>query len=214
MAAFEETWRRIVSPMPPGQRERLAASVSCFLDGCFAEITSRAADRVLDYESYMCTRRNSVGGKMYFLLAEHGLQIDLTDDLPGHLPGNGPLGDLIATALDYLILTNDLFSFRAECIKNDFVNAVSAFIYQDGLGLQGAIDKLCDVIDTREREFLAKRDQTPRRSDRATTRRAGVRGGTRLHDVGQSPLVVSDAPLPLPRPRLERLDLRNRHPAP
>jgi hypothetical protein len=106
----------------------------------------------------MCTRRNSVGGKMYFLLAEHGLQIDLTDDLPGPLPGDGPLGDLIATALDYLILANDLFSFRAECSKNDFANAVSAFIFQDGLDLKGAIDKLCDVIDTREREFLVKRD--------------------------------------------------------
>jgi len=158
-AAFEETWRRIVSPMPPGQRERFAASVGCFLDGCFSEITSRAAGRVLDYENYMRTRRNSVGGKMYFLLAEHGLRIDLTDDLRGPLPGDGPLGDLIATTLDYLILTNDLFSFRAECSKNDFVNAVSAFVFQDGLSLQGAIDKLCDVIDTGEREFLAKRDQ-------------------------------------------------------
>lgn len=157
--AFEEIWWRIVSPMPAGQRQRFAASVDCFLDGCFAEITSRAADKVLDYETYMCTRRNSVGGKMYFLLAEHGLRIDLTDDLPGPLPGGGPLGDLIATALDYLILSNDLFSFRAECSKEDFVNAVSAFISQDGLSLQGAIDKLCHVIDTREREFLAKRDQ-------------------------------------------------------
>lgn len=114
-AAFEETWRRIVSPMPRGQRERFAASVGCFLDGCFSEITSRAAGRVLDYETYMCTRRNSVGGKMYFLLAEHGLRIDLTDDLTGPLPGDGPLGDLIATALDMLRWSMLRWPGRARC---------------------------------------------------------------------------------------------------
>ncbi|MDQ3988124.1 MAG: hypothetical protein M3291_02800 [Actinomycetota bacterium] len=113
-----------------------------------------------------------------------------------------------------MILTNGLFSFRAECIKNDFVNAVSAFIYQDGLDLQGAIDKLCDVIDTREQEFLAKRDQllagaTGQRPDvQAYVAALGYMMSGNLHWSYLTP------PLPRPRPRLERLDLRNRHPAP
>jgi hypothetical protein len=155
--AFEDAWLRITSPMPAGQARRFAASVDCFLNGCLAEVGSRAAGRILDFETYMRTRHDSVGGKMYFLLAEHGLGIDLTDALPGSLPGTGPLGELTATALDYLILTNDLFSFRAECTKGDFVNAVSAFVLHDGLSLQGSIDKLCEVIDARECDFLAQR---------------------------------------------------------
>lgn len=156
-APFEEIWSRITSQMSPRQRERFAASVICFIDGCFSEVRSRAAGRVFDYDTYMATRRNSVGGKMYFVLVEYGLLIDLADDLPGPLPGTGALGELIGTTLDYLILTNDLFSFRAECAKNDYVNAVSAFIVQDGLSLQGAIDKVCEVADDHERKFLAQR---------------------------------------------------------
>lgn len=91
------------------------------------------------------------------MLVEYGLLIDLAGDLPGPLPGEGALGELIGKALDYLILTNDLFSFRAECAKGDYVNAVAAFIVQDGLSLQGAIDRVCEVADTCEREFLAQR---------------------------------------------------------
>ncbi|MGH3912607.1 MAG: terpene synthase family protein [Pseudonocardiaceae bacterium] len=157
VAPFEELWSRIAVRMPPRQRDRFAASVACFVDGCFSEVRSRAEGRVLDYETYMATRRNSAGGKMYFVLVEYGLNVDLTDDLPGPLPGAGALGELIGTTLDYLILTNDLFSFREECAKNDYVNSVPALIVQDGLDLQGAIDKVCEVADDYERKFLAQR---------------------------------------------------------
>jgi hypothetical protein len=106
----------------------------------------------------MSTRRDSVGGKMYFVLVEYGLLIDLAEDLPGPLPGAGALGELIGSTLDYLILTNDLFSFRAECAKDDYVNAVAAVIVQDALSLQGAIDKVCEVADEYEEDFLARRE--------------------------------------------------------
>lgn len=156
---FQELWLRIAPQMPYEQQERFASSVACFVDGCFAEVSSRTANQVLDYEAYMDIRRNSVGGKMYFVLVEYGLGIDLTADLPGPLPGGGPLGRLIGLALDYLILTNDLFSFRAECVKDDFVNAVSAFMHHEGLSLQAAVDKLCVVADDLEQEFLAQREE-------------------------------------------------------
>lgn len=155
---FEEIWLRISSQMNFAQRERFASSVICFVDGCFAEVSSRATGQVLDYEAYMNIRRNSVGGKMYFVLVEYGLSIDLAADLPGPLPGGGPLGELIGLALDYLILTNDLFSFRVECTKNDFVNAISALIYHEGMSLQAAVNELCEVTDKVEQEFLAQRE--------------------------------------------------------
>lgn len=172
---FEEIWSRITSLMPPRQRERFAASVICFVDGCFSEVRSRAAGHIFDYDTYMATRRNSVGGKMYFVLVEYGLLIDLADDLPGPLPGMGVLGELIETTLDYLILTNDLFSFRAECAKNDYVNAVSAFVVQDNLSLQCAIDKVCEVADDHEREFLTQRSGNSQLAPRAPHRRASIR---------------------------------------
>ncbi len=158
-AVFEELWLRIAPGMSLAQRERFERAVVCFVDGCFAEVSSRAAGQVLDYEAYMQIRRDSVGGKMYFILVEYGLRIDLTADLPGPLPGDGPLGGLIGLALDYLILTNDLFSFRAECAKSDYVNAVSAFMYHEGLSLQASVNKLCSVADRLEEEFLDQRER-------------------------------------------------------
>jgi hypothetical protein len=66
---------RIVSPMAPGQRERFAASVSCFLDACFTEITSRAAGRVLDYETSCAPAATALAARCTFYSPSTGCRL-------------------------------------------------------------------------------------------------------------------------------------------
>jgi hypothetical protein len=148
-----DLWRDMRAGCSPALWERFMAEVRRFLAGCVAEITSRSDGSVFDYDTYIKVRRDSVGMGMYFVLGEYGLGIDLTDDLARHRP----LRDVIDVALDHIMLTNDLFSFRAEAGMDDYVNALSVLRLSEGLDLQAAVDRLFAVIDGLRADFMAAR---------------------------------------------------------
>ena len=157
-ADFE--WGRVLGtlwrPMREGCSNRLwdrfMAEVRRFLSGCVSEIASRAEDAVFDYDTYIKVRRDSVGMGMYFVLGEYGLGVDLTDEL-----ASGPLRDLVDTALDHIMLTNDVFSFRAEAAMDDYVNAVAVLCLSEGLPVQDAVDRVFTVVEGKRVEFMARR---------------------------------------------------------
>jgi Terpene synthase family 2, C-terminal metal binding len=157
-ADFE--WGRVLrtlwGPMREGCSDRLwnrfMGEVQRFLSGCVSEIASRAEDFVFDYDTYLKVRRDSVGMGMYFVLGEYGLGIDLTDEV-----ADGPLRELVDTALEHIMLTNDVFSFRAEAAMDDYVNAVAVLCLNEGMSLQDAIDRVFTVVEGKRVEFLARR---------------------------------------------------------
>jgi hypothetical protein len=146
-------WKEMRAGMPPAVWDRFLAEVRRFLAGCVHEITSRAEDRVFDYETYIEVRKDSVGMGMYFVLGEYGLGIDLTEDLRRHPELRG----IIDTALVHIMLTNDMFSFRAEAMMDDYVNVLSVLRLSEGLGLQEAVDRLFALVDGKRAEFMAAR---------------------------------------------------------
>ncbi|SFP28068.1 hypothetical protein SAMN05421810_102118 [Amycolatopsis arida] len=148
-----ELWRDMRVGFPEPVWDRFMAEVRRFLSGCVAEITSRSDGMVFDYDTYLKVRRDSVGMGMYFVLGEYGLGIDLTEDLTRH----GELREIVDIALEHIMLTNDLFSFRAECAMDDYVNALAVLRLSEGLELQDAVDRLFTVIEGRRTDFMAAR---------------------------------------------------------
>jgi hypothetical protein len=150
---LQDLWRDMKADFPERQWDRLMAEVRRFLAGCIHEITSRSDDMVFDYDTYIRIRRDSVGMGMYFVLGEYGLGIDLTDRLKNH----DELRAVIDVALEHIMLTNDLFSFRAECAMDDYVNALAVLRVNNGLSLQDAVDDLVAVIEGKRVEFMRAR---------------------------------------------------------
>ncbi|MER5970996.1 terpene synthase family protein [Streptomyces sp. NPDC002055] len=152
-SVLQGLWKEMCADTSPELWSRFMTEVHKFLSGCVSEITSRSDDRVFDYETYLTVRRDSVGMGMYFVLGEYGLGIDLTDDLTAHQE----LRDIIDTALVHIMLTNDLFSFRAEAMMDDYVNALAVLHLSEGLELQEATDRLFALIDGKRADFMAAR---------------------------------------------------------
>jgi hypothetical protein len=152
--ALQELWGVMRADMPTRQWDRFLAEVGRFLSGCVSEITSRKHDQVFDLDTYLRVRRDSVGMGMYFVLGEYGLGIDLTDVLAA----DRRLPDLIDTALEHIMLSNDLFSFRAECSMDDYVNALAVLMMTEGMELQPAVDRLFALIESKRTAFMTARD--------------------------------------------------------
>jgi hypothetical protein len=150
--ALRTLWEPMRAGFTDALWDRFMAEVRRFLSGCVQEIASRSADMIFDYDTYLNVRRDSVGMGMYFVLGEYGLGIDLTDALTDER-----LRELIDVALEHIMLTNDMFSFRAEAAMDDYVNAVAVLCLSEGLSLQEAIDRLFMVVEGRRVEFMARR---------------------------------------------------------
>jgi hypothetical protein len=150
--ALQTLWQPMREGCTPRLWDRFMAEVRRFLAGCVAEITSRADRAVFDYDTYVKIRRDSVGMGMYLVLGEYGLGLDLTDELTGE-----PLSELVDVALEHIMFTNDLFSFRAEAAMDDYVNAVAVLCLSEGMPLQKAVDTLFAVIEAKRVEFMSRR---------------------------------------------------------
>lgn len=150
---LKSIWQQMRPAFPEQQWERFMTEVRRFLSGCVSEIASRIDAAVFDFDTYIKVRRDSVGMGMYFVLGEFGLGIDLTDQLGKH----AQLRDIIDICLEHIMLTNDMFSFRAECEMDDYVNALAVLRLSEGMGLQASVDRLFSIIEEKRTRFMAAR---------------------------------------------------------
>jgi len=150
---LQSIWRQMRPDLPDRQWDRFMYEVRRFLAGCVHEITSRAEDTVFDFDTYIKVRRDSVGMGMYFVLGEYGLGIDLSDRLEQH----AELREIIDIALEHIMLTNDVFSFRNEASMDDYVNALAVLCLTEDMPLQSAVDRLFAIIEARRTAFMAAR---------------------------------------------------------
>lgn len=147
--AFDDVWARLTRPMPPRQRERFRDTCKAYLGAHALEVASRERNEVFDFSTYMEVHRQSIATEPYFVQIEYGLEIDLSD-----VSDAGQFDAVHRFAADHLVLVNDLFSFPLECASGDYVNAVAAFHVNEGMDLQDAINRLCELIDEAEYGFV------------------------------------------------------------
>lgn len=159
---FQDIWRRVALPMTAGQRRRYRKASEDWLKDCAREIASRETGRVFDFDTYLAVRRGSVYSTPCFPIIEHGLGIEL----PADFITSPELAELHLLCTDCMILINDLFSFHKEALDGDFVNAVSILCMRHELGLQQAVDRVCEILHAAEGTFLAKcRDMLAKNED-------------------------------------------------
>lgn len=151
---FQDVWASIALPMTPRQRSRYRQAVADWLNACVHEVASRAKGLVFDFDTYLAVRRGSVWQKPCFPITEHGLGIEL----PEELVTSSELSALHLLCVDTSILINDLYSFPKETMEGDYVNAVPILCLSHGLGLQQAVDRVCELINDIEARFLASCD--------------------------------------------------------
>ncbi|MEO6502411.1 MAG: cytochrome P450 [Jatrophihabitantaceae bacterium] len=150
-AAAGELWRRISPGFSAGQRERFTASLAAFLRGCTTEISAKLAGEVPDYETCLAVRLDSFGCDFIELMTEYAAEVDMTDR-------QVELAEVHTHCMRQLILVNDLLSWRKEWAQDDKMTVVRVLVEREGLALQDAVDRMCELVESHERAYLAARD--------------------------------------------------------
>lgn len=151
--AARDLWLRISPGLTPAQVSRFTGSLEAFLRGCAAEIHSKLAGEVPDYETCMDIRTDSFGCAFLELLTEYSLDVDLTD-----LTGSPELAEVHQHGMRQLILVNDLLSWRKEHAQQDTMTTIRVLREREGMSLQSAVDRLCELVEHHEKAYLAARD--------------------------------------------------------
>nr|WP_272923833.1 terpene synthase family protein [Streptomyces sp. SID3343] len=148
------TWLR--NRMPPARWTRFVSYMEDFAHGFTTELENWRRAGISDYDTYMSDRRHSLGVRWLFGFAEEGVPgVALSQEI-----FRDP--DMIAihdTAIDGYTLINDLVSYRKELVMDDRVNLVYYLSEHEGLDLEGAMNKICGLIDETERKFVDLRER-------------------------------------------------------
>ncbi|MGE7385269.1 cytochrome P450 [Streptomyces sp. NPDC004126] len=150
--AARDLWRRIGAGLSPAQIKRFVESLEAFLRGCAAEIGTKLADRVPDYETCLAVRLDSFGCEFIELMTEYGEGVDMSDVL-------AQLAEAHRHARRQMIVVNDLLSWRKEYAQDDKMTVVRVLTERDGLPLQEAVDRLCERVAHHEAEYARARDE-------------------------------------------------------
>jgi hypothetical protein len=110
---------------------------------------------MLTFESYLELRRIDVFGEWAATLTEYAIDVDVTDELEA----DSALKKMRNAVIDSVTLINDLFSFRKEVQVQDPVNSLWILMRQNKLDLQGAINRLAQIINENERQIVAAQDR-------------------------------------------------------
>lgn len=157
--ALAEVLGRLMGTMSPGLAERVLAGLRDHLEGAVAETHSRPHGRFSELDEYLHLRRASIGGQMCAALAEHGIGVDLTQEMAA----DADLEDAWIPVTDHWILSNDLFSLNKEITHADTMNVVMVLMHQLGVEAQVAVDQIGDELRRLDQAHATARDRLRRR---------------------------------------------------
>nr|WSX74978.1 cytochrome P450 [Streptomyces sp. NBC_00899] len=149
--AAKDLWRRISPGLSPAQKRRFGASLAAFLRGCASEIEAKLTGNVPDYETCIQVRLDSFGCDFIELMTEYGAAVDMSEFLP-------ELADVHVHCRRQMIIINDLLSWRKEQAQDDKMTVVRVLTEREGLGLQDAVNRLCELVEQHERTYIELRD--------------------------------------------------------
>lgn len=145
-----DLWLRTAGPMSMDERRQFQESIQEMTGSWLWELANHLQNRVPDPVDYIEMRRKTFGSDMTRSLS----QIALSDDLPTEIYNSRPMVNLANSAIDYAILTNDLFSYRKEIeFEGEMHNC--ALVIQKFLNCdaQRALDMVNDLMTARMYQF-------------------------------------------------------------
>jgi cytochrome P450 len=150
--AARDLWGRISPALSPSQVRRFAASLQAFLDGCATEIQAKLENSVPDYETCLSVRMNSFGCDFIELMTEYAVGADMTGTRP-------QLKMVHFHCMRQMIIINDLLSWRKEHAQDDKMTVVRVLVQGEGRRLQEAVNRLCELVEHHEKEYMRERDK-------------------------------------------------------
>src|SRR5205807_9638616 len=151
---FSETWRRLRQEMPARRWARFVAACDRGWNGFLHDVESiQTHQGAADIDAYLRSRRDSAFVAWIFPLLE---QI-FAPNVPEALIIGADLAAIHDIILDHQALSSDLFSYRKEYYAGELVNAIEVIERVETQDLQAAVDRVADLIDHKEQEFIARR---------------------------------------------------------
>jgi hypothetical protein len=140
--------------MTPRQMKRYLRDLREYIDAFTDEVAMRARGEIPDWKTYLDMHVTS-GCEANLTVLEYGQGFDLTEELET----SKELREARRLVGESYVVVNDLFSFRKEYFQGDYGNAISVFMLNEGLKLQEAVEKVCELIEEVERKFIEKREE-------------------------------------------------------
>jgi hypothetical protein len=170
---FEEVWHSLTQHMAPELRNRLRTTLTEFIVGCAADIGPAPAGTSADFEvseqasvapstetsdleEWLRFRGYTIGARYNHVLLEHALDVDMTEPFEQE-PTLLRAAELVAR---HQFLMNDLFSYRKEILAGqEHSNTLAVIQRLEGVDLQQAVDRLCDLAEQIERQYAHARQE-------------------------------------------------------
>ncbi|MET9634544.1 terpene synthase family protein [Lentzea sp. NPDC006480] len=134
-----EIWTGLASHTDPRQMSRLTEAVSAYREGCVEhEQKLIQGDILQDVESYLISRRRTVGQLIDHVLVEISLGIDIGDSLTDPL-----MSELVRCDVERVIACQDVLSFPKELRDGDQENLVAVIAAETGCTYEDAITQAC-----------------------------------------------------------------------
>ncbi|GAA3056341.1 germacradienol/geosmin synthase Cyc2 [Streptomyces glomeratus] len=143
-------WVRTTAGMTPDQRRALRAAVDTMTESWLWELSNQLQNRIPDPVDYLEMRRATFGADLTKNLCRmgHGPQV------PPEVYHSGTVRALENAAIDYAMLTNDVFSYQKEIqYEGEIHNAVLVVQNFFGCDYPTAVRIVGDLMNQRMRQF-------------------------------------------------------------
>jgi hypothetical protein len=157
-AATRDLWRRTVHGRSAAWTERFGGNAEDYLRSYQAEARFRSAGFIPALDTYLWHRRKSDAMGMCMDLAEVVLGREIPQEILA-LPSFATLREVTGIVPG---VVNDIFSYPKECAADYFYNAVHVVCVAEGETVQGAVNRVGDLISGYVRRFIRAEERLGR----------------------------------------------------
>lgn len=154
VAAYADVLDGVRRRMTPEQYTRLTSVCEEWFEACVRALDTPLKDP--DLETYVADRLLTAAAEAAFGLVEYATATDVA----GLRRADAGLEAVCRASGRFGVLVNDLFSYRRDLFSGGpVVNAVTVLQRSEGLGLQGAVDRLCGELIAAEAALHTAHDK-------------------------------------------------------
>jgi germacradienol/geosmin synthase len=145
-----DLWSRTAPNLSIESRQKASSRIQSYFNSQWWEITNIAQDRVPDPVDYIEMRRLTAAGELTFALAQYGI----SESIPLEFRSSRQMKVLENTAIDWIGLFNDIFSYRREIeFEGEINNGVLAIKRFLDCPLQQSVNIVNNLLTARLHEF-------------------------------------------------------------
>ncbi|KAK7041639.1 hypothetical protein VNI00_009244 [Paramarasmius palmivorus] len=142
-------WENAVRTATPSAQRRFVDTFQLYMDAVVDQALDREDHHIDSVKRYFDVRRDTIGAKPAFAINE--IHMNLSDNDMEH----PIIRTLTSTAIDIVIICNDLYSYNVEQSRgDDRHNLVTIVMKEQQIGLHAALKWIGDLHDSLAEEFL------------------------------------------------------------